>query len=131
MAFLAKIRSNAVCLARLRALLGVCGALLLAWPTNAKAEQASEYDVKAAFLLNFTKFVEWKPDACRDAISPLAICILGSDAFGPAIDLIIENELVNTRRLAVRRISDVPPVGKTCQVLFVSSTGRELRRILR
>ena len=131
MAFLAIRRSSVARRARqcVLLLLGVCTAFLFASPDSAEAQQASEYEVKAAFLLNFTKFVEWKPDAFNDANSPLTICILGPDPFGPAINLIIENELVNSRRLAVRRIAEVP-VGKTCQVLFISSKGRELRRIL-
>jgi len=96
----------------------------------AKAAQISEYEVKAAFLLNFTKFVEWKPDAFTDANSPLEICILGPDLFGSTIDSTVANETIHNRRLVVRRISEVPPA-KSCQVVFITRTGRGLRGILR
>jgi len=39
--------------------------------------QLSEYDVKAAFLLNFTKFVDWPSNVFADATSPLVVCIVG------------------------------------------------------
>jgi hypothetical protein len=90
----------------------------------------SEYEVKAAFLLNFTKFVEWDAEAFTDATSPFGICVLGPDPFGSILDLTVENELVNNRKLVVRRVSDLPAAG-TCQILFITSTGRELRRLLR
>ena len=41
------------------------------------AMEPLEYQVKAAFLLNFTKFVEWPAAAFAAADSPIAICILG------------------------------------------------------
>jgi hypothetical protein len=132
MAFLSEIFTRAVYVSRRAVLPLLAGSLVLgiARTQSAQAQQISEYEVKAAFLLNFTKFVEWKPDVFSNANSPLTICIMGSDPFGTTIDLVVENELVNNRKLTVRRISDVPQA-KTCQVLYISSTGRELRRILR
>ena len=132
MAFLSEILTRVVCVTR-RAVLPLLALSLfsgLARTKSAQAQQISEHEVKAAFLLNFTKFVEWKPDAFSDANSPFTICVLGADPFGPTIDLVVENEFVNNRKLTVRRVSDVPQA-KTCQVLYISSTGRELRRVLR
>src|SRR5579862_1577988 len=48
-------------------------------------EQAPEYQVKAAFLLNFTKFIEW-PASESAPEAPFSICIMGDDPFGPALD---------------------------------------------
>ena len=91
------------------------------------AEPPSEYDVKAAFLLNFVKFVDWPPAAFADANSPIAICILGRDPFGLILDQLVEDETVNGRKVAVRRMSD-PPAAKTCQLVFVEGTGKEAAR---
>ena len=44
----------------------------------AQSAESTEYAVKAAFLFNFTKFVEW-PSNSNAADAPLAICILGKD----------------------------------------------------
>ncbi|MGZ5493427.1 MAG: YfiR family protein [Thermoanaerobaculia bacterium] len=42
---------------------------------------ASEYQVKAAYLLNFARFVEWPADVLP-ASSPLDIVVVGDDSFG-------------------------------------------------
>jgi hypothetical protein len=97
--------------------------------TCVAAEPTLEYQVKAAFLLNFTKFVEWSPDAFANAQAPLEICILGRDPFGHVLDDVVQGEVANGRRIQIRRIT-VPPPAQTCQVLFVDSALKDIRRIL-
>lgn len=92
-------------------------------------EPALEYQVKAAFLLNFTKFIEWPPGAFSGAGDPFAICILGKDPFGKALDDIVEGEAVGDHKLTVRRISEVP-APKTCQMLFIAPGEKEVARTL-
>jgi YfiR/HmsC-like len=93
------------------------------------AGEPLEYQLKAAFLLNFTKFVEWPPSAFDATDSPIAICVLGSDPFGNSLDQIVAEEVVGGRRVIVRRIKRTPQ-GKLCQALFVSVPGKELPGIL-
>jgi uncharacterized protein DUF4154 len=90
----------------------------------------TEYDVKAAFLLNFTKFVEWPAEAFESAQAPLAICIFGTDPFGRTLDEMLQDEVVQKRKLVVRRISESPPP-RTCQVLFLSATDGNVQKIFR
>jgi hypothetical protein len=62
-------------------------AILLGWssPFFCRAADAQlEYQVKAVFLLNFTKFIEWPAAAFELPVSPVTICILGEDPFGAA-----------------------------------------------
>lgn len=81
-----------------------------------ESEAPPEYDVKAAFLLNFTRFVSWpRPPAERDA-SPFAICILGDDPFGGALERTVAGETLGNRTIIVKRIRKWPD---TCQVLFL------------
>src|SRR5580704_16548614 len=68
---------------------------------RALAQPALEYEVKAAFLLNFTKFIEWPATAFADAESPFALCILGKDPFGRVLDDIVGGEVVGARKLVV------------------------------
>jgi hypothetical protein len=99
-----------------------CAAFALALTMQLSLHAAGEpleYQVKAAFLLNFTKFVEWPPSAFDSASSPIAICVLGSDPFGNSLDQIVAEEVVAGRRVIVRRIKRTPE-GKLCQALFVS-----------
>ncbi len=98
-------------------------------PVCAADEPPLEYQVKAAFLLNFTKFVQWPASAFSDQRSPLAICILGEDPFGSSLDEIVKGEAVNGHELVVQRIRR-PSEGKACQVLFVARTEKEVPRIL-
>jgi hypothetical protein len=89
----------------------------------------SEYQVKAAFLLNFTKFVEWPSAAFGDEHSPLGICILGENPFGNMLSEMLKGEGVNGHDLIVQSVRQTP-VPKSCHVLFVSKSEREVRRIL-
>jgi hypothetical protein len=92
-------------------------------------ENPLEYQVKAAFLLNFTKFVEWPAAAFADEHSPLAICILGEDPFGNTLTEVVKGEAVKGRELVIERIARAP-APKTCQVLFVATSEKDARKIL-
>lgn len=83
------------------------------------APPSLEYNVKAAFLLNFTKFVEWPSSAFPSADSPLTICIIGNDPFGRTIDQIVEGESVNGHRIVVERPRNDQQ--KSCQVLYFAT----------
>jgi hypothetical protein len=95
----------------------------------ATAQSASEYQVKAAFLFNFAKFVEWPAEAFTSANAPLQICVLGQDPFGNEFEA-IENKRVSGRRLEVVHPSGVPKA-KDCQIIFVASSEKQhMREIL-
>jgi hypothetical protein len=82
--------------------------------TNAYEIKPGEYRVKALFLYNFLKFIEW-PANNNPA---LRICILGEDPFENDIDLIL-NETVNNRKLSVSYIADYREL-KKCNLIFIS-----------
>jgi len=85
----------------------------------AQAATASEYQVKAAFLFNFTKFVAWPPHAFADANTPLVIGVLGRDPFGSYLDDTVRGQSINNRPLVVRRYHN-PAEVNNCHVLFIS-----------
>jgi hypothetical protein len=92
-------------------------------------EQSLEYQVKAAFLLNFTKFTEWPNSAFRDARAPFTICVLGLDPFGSSLDEIVRGEAIGGHRIVIQRIKRGSRQ-QTCQVLFIARTEKETGRIL-
>ena len=96
--------------------------LLLA--SNASGQIASEYQVKALFLYNFVKFVDWPPDAFASAHDPVTICVVGEDPFGRDLEQALKGKTVNGRELAVRRPSKDFDV-KGCQIAFVSSSEKK------
>jgi hypothetical protein len=82
-----------------------------------------EYQVKAAFLYNFAKFVEWPPDAFATPDTPVGLCIMGSDPFGPDLDAIAGHQRVNGRPLSVRRLAESQPTSG-CHILYLGITER-------
>jgi hypothetical protein len=106
---------------RLRALACLALSLLVALPATAltEAKPLTEYQVKAAFLYNFTKFVEWPENAFKDAGSPMVVGLLGKDPFGPMIDRMLSGNTVQDRPIILKRIQN-PDDAKDCHVLFIS-----------
>jgi len=105
------------------------GLMLFPWFPAQAADESMEYPVKAAFLLNFTKFIEWPPAAFGDAASPIAICILGDDPFGSSLTQIVEGEVVNGRKVAIQRVKRAP-APKACHVLFAGASEKDVAKIL-
>jgi hypothetical protein len=103
------------CAMALAALLLVPGAT----PIWAQASPTVEYQVKAAFLLNFAKFVEWPSDAFQSEKAPILFCVFRHDPFGSALDEILQGKTINNREVLARRIND-PPDLKSCQLVFLS-----------
>lgn len=77
-----------------------------------------EYEVKAAFLFNFTKFVQWPAAPSAGADTPFTICIVGDDPFGKALDNIVQGESVNGRRITVQRLPADPQ--NSCELEYVA-----------
>jgi YfiR/HmsC-like len=97
------------------------------------ASSPVEYQVKAAFLLNFTKFIDWPPASFPTPDSPITICILGKDPFGPVLDEIVQGETVNDRKVTVQRISQPPvsqPGPQACHVVFVGEPEKDIPKTL-
>ena len=84
----------------------------------ARAQGPSEYQIKAAFLYKFARFVEWPASSFTSQASPLVIGILGEDPFGPMLDQATKGKSVQGRPLQVIRFSslDEPPL---CHLLFI------------
>jgi hypothetical protein len=97
------------------ALLALAGAP----PIQPQAGPSVEYQVKAAFLLNFARFIEWPPDAFQNEKTPITLCVFRYDPFGSALDEVIRGKAVNNRDLLARRVNDLQDV-KACQLVFVS-----------
>lgn len=101
-----------------RAALAALLALAAALPVRAQAPPPTEYEVKAAFLFNFSQFVDWPAAAFADGLAPLVIGVLGSDPFGATLDEIVRGETVNGRPLAVRRYQSLEQID-TCHILYI------------
>lgn len=87
-------------------------------------ESTSEDNIKAAYLFNFAKFVEWPKEAFRSDNEPIYVCVLGDDSLASILSS-IENKTVGGRKLDI--ISDQTDVGsRNCHILYIGdSFGRK------
>ena len=96
----------------------------------AQQPKPSEYQVKAAYLYNFGKFIKWPANVPADKGNSFAVCVLGKDPFGPTLDSTLAGEALDGKPVVIRRISRPQDAGD-CRVLFISSTeGSHLKEIL-
>jgi len=109
------LRSRHLCAAVLLSL--AAGAVLRAQPVPHPAA-SGEYDVKAAFVLNFVRFVDWPARAFATESSPLVICVLEPNPFGKVLDALVAGEIVAGHPVTVRVTSPSEPLG-ACHVVFV------------
>jgi hypothetical protein len=75
-----------------------------------------DYQVKAAFLLNFTKFTEWPATEGGSSGSAFKLCVVGEDPLGPALEQITPGETVNGRKLVV--VKQAGGAAKSCQMVY-------------
>jgi hypothetical protein len=114
--------------------------VVLAWALpvvrslQAQKASPSEYEVKAAYLYNFGRFVEWpnqEPNqAAAPSAGPFTFCVLGQDPFGRDLDAILAGETINGVNTAAVRVSKLRDA-VNCRVLFISSSeDSQLKQIL-
>lgn len=95
--------------------------LRLAGPGEAAAQSVSQYDVKAAYLYNFLKFVRWPDAALPKEGEPLCVGVLGDDPFQSELSSILANKTAQGRPLVVRRSTN-PQDFTRCQMVFVGAS---------
>ena len=113
---------------RLGQIVALAAGLLAACPQSwaqSGSVSVQEYQVKAAFLYNFAKFVDWPPPAAGPK-APLVIVVFGRDPFGPVLANTVFGKTVNNRPLEVRRASRIEDL-LPCHLVFISA--KERRRV--
>jgi len=102
-------------------------AILLA--VGARAQSFDEYRLKAAFLSNFAKFVEWPPEAFGSPSDPITICTIGYDPQRRGLEEAVRGIMIGGRTLVVRQASNVEQAN-TCQILFVGASERRRAAVI-
>ena len=88
-------------------------------PAAQAGNAAPEYEVKAAYLFNFAKFIVWPPEAFFDSEGPIQIGILGEDPFGGALEKTVQNQTVNSRSFIIKHSRKIQEL-KDSHILFIS-----------
>ena len=94
-------------------------ACLLSLCSLVRADRPSEYQVKAAYLYNFGKFVNWPADVAT--ASEFDVCVLGTDPFGPLLDATVSDSTINGKRVIAKRIARAQDAAD-CRVVFIAAS---------
>ena len=73
---------------------------------ESQSAQYKEYEVKAAFMYNFLKFVDWPEEKTAKTGNQITIGIIGQDSFGAAAD-ILKDKKVKERNVVLKRIDSL------------------------
>lgn len=88
-------------------------------------EISQEYRVKAAFLVNFARFITWPEQSFSSDQAELILCVVGNNPFATALNA-VESKQINGRKLRITYEDSLRKV-EQCHLLYVSkSEGHEL-----
>jgi hypothetical protein len=87
---------------------------------GARAAEYGEYEVKAAFLLNFARLVQWPASAFNDSEEPIRLGVLGRDPFEGALQNLVEGRKAGPRTIHVQHIANVREI-PAYHMVFVSA----------
>ncbi len=84
------------------------------------AQRSPEYQVKAAYLYGFGRFVEW-PGSASPGSNLFVVCVLGDDPFGRWLDDVVAGAVMKDKPVSVRRIAQLED-SSVCHTLFISAS---------
>jgi hypothetical protein len=120
----ALVAENIFTMSKITQRLLIVALAFLSWSLGLRGQPLpTEYEVKAAFLYNFIKYVEWPEKVFPSRETPLTIGILGEDPFGDLLDKAIEGKKSNGRKIVVRRHDQLQNL-KDCHLIFISRSER-------
>lgn len=93
--------------------------LVLPQSSWAKSSRLNEYEVKASYLFNFAKYVEWPSSAFPRESTPLTMCIIGKSPLNEVIES-LTGKTIQNRRVVIRQFSKVEDLNE-CNILFVNA----------
>jgi YfiR/HmsC-like len=86
----------------------------------ADPQTLTEYQIKAGFFFNFTRFVDWPESAFVNASSPVFVCILGETPLTDLVTDVALGKVVNGRAVSIRRVKASDDL-RQCNLLFISA----------
>ncbi len=96
----------------------------------AAAQSVSEDQLKAVYLFNFAKFVDWPAELFRTADSPMNFCVLGRSPASDELDASIRGKGINTHTITIRHLRG-PEEIKDCHLVFLAaSAGKQQLKLL-
>jgi hypothetical protein len=104
--------------------------LMLLSPTTSRPQTLTEYQIKAGFFFNFTRFVEWPENAFATPTSPIVACVVGDTAMTDLLADVVVGKVVNGRAVSINRLRPTDDL-RRCQLVFISAAAeRQTAEIL-
>jgi len=103
----------------------VAAVLSMAAAVETPAQSVGEYHLKAAFLFNFARFVEWPAESFKRPTDPILICVLGESEIAGPLEEAVKGKLVGERHLVIQRGLVSGLAG--CHIVFAGANGKRRR----
>ena len=92
--------------------------------TQTGTKLAQEYELKAAYLERFTRFIEWSPESDIYITSkPFLITVLGDNPFGDILNKMYSKQKIKDKKVIIKYISNIDDLGK-CHLLFIATSAK-------
>jgi hypothetical protein len=104
-------------------------ALFLAGASVRADSNLTENDVKAAYLCNFVKFVQWDPNSPQMHGDQIAICILGDDPFGEQLQHLLAGQTIQGKPIKLLHIASAAEAD-SCSEVFINVPDRQIASTL-
>lgn len=92
-------------------------------PTPSQPESSRESKIKAGYLFNFAKFVEWPASDPKSTTDTIVIGIIGADPLGDYLDEAVQGKDIEGKSVTVKRFEAVEEI-TACHILFISASHR-------
>jgi hypothetical protein len=102
----------------------VLAGLLVSTLASAAETAPTEYEIKAAFIYNFAKYVEWPENTGTDSGEAFVIGVLGEDPFGALLDQLARSKTVGNKRIVIHRFDTIDDYTPCC-ILFVAASEQD------
>ena len=119
-----RLRKTNLCKRTYYQLLMLCQLAVLVFaflnPPSVESKGATEYQIKAAYLFNFTRFFEWPNGAFVSENETFRICVLGDTPFGDEL-LHLEKRHYLEHPLRVNLSVSIDQA-RSCHLVYISSS---------
>jgi hypothetical protein len=88
---------------------------------GAETPALKEHELKAAFVYNFTKFVEWPSSSFRDPNAPFVVAVAGNSPCTAELEKIAKERKINGRQMIIKRVTTFE-AAQDAQALFISAS---------
>jgi hypothetical protein len=93
---------------------------------GAEEQMPADFQVKAAFLINFPKYVDWPANAFAETNSPIIVAIFGDENVANEFqNMIGNNRMIGGHPLMLKRIVKEEEINRDCHILFISASERQ------